>query len=93
MSNQLWFWVHRQLVQKSFHQMKFLFSQEFDLVDWEMIYLKLRGMPKLFQLWACKQVMGISGTMEWDKMVIWKCPSCLQERNTCAHIHFCCHEG
>jgi hypothetical protein len=33
MSNQLWFWVHWQLAQKSFHQMSILFAQEFDLVD------------------------------------------------------------
>jgi hypothetical protein len=78
---------------KDFHQMNVLFSQEFDLVDWEMIYLKLREVPKMFQLWACKQVMGIASTMEWDKTVVRKCRSCLQEHDTCAHILFCCHEG
>ena len=67
--------------------MKILFAQECDLVDWEMIYLKLEEVPKLFQLWAYKQVMGIAGTMmEWDKTVVRKCPSCLQEHNTCTHI-------
>ncbi len=50
-------------------------------------------MPKLFKLWACKQVMGIAGTMEWDKTVVRMCPSCLQECGTCAHVLFCCHEG
>jgi hypothetical protein len=48
--------------------MKILNNQEFDLVDLVMIYLKLREVPELFQLWACcKEVMGIAGTMEWDK--------------------------
>jgi hypothetical protein len=42
MSNQLRFCVHQQLAQKSFLQMNILFAQEFDLVDWEMIYLKLQ---------------------------------------------------
>jgi hypothetical protein len=45
------------------------------------------------QLWACKQVMGIAGTMEWDKMMVRKCPSCMQECNTCEHVLFCCHSG
>jgi hypothetical protein len=72
--------------------MNILFAQEFDLVDWE-IYLKLPEVFKLFQLWTRKQVMGISGTMEWDKMVVRKCPSCLQVHDTCTHVLFCFHEG
>jgi hypothetical protein len=43
--------------------------QKFELVDWEMVHLQLSCVPKLFQLWACKQVMGIAGTMEWDKTI------------------------
>jgi hypothetical protein len=39
-------------------------------MDWEMVYVKLREVPRLFQLWACKQVMGIAGTMDWDKTVV-----------------------
>jgi hypothetical protein len=37
--------------------------------------------------------MGIAGTMEWDKTVIQKCPSCMQERDTCTHVLHCCHAG
>jgi hypothetical protein len=47
----------------------------------------------MFQLWACIQVMGIAGTMEWGSTVIQKCPSCTQEGNTCTHILFCHHTG
>ncbi len=73
--------------------MDILYSQKFELVDWEMVYSQLNSVPKLFQLWACKQVMGIAGTMEWDKSVIRKCPSpsCMQEQDTCAHVLHCCH--
>jgi hypothetical protein len=49
--------------------------------------------PKTFQLWACKQVMGIAGTMEWDKTIVRKCPSCMQEHDTREHLLFCCHSG
>jgi hypothetical protein len=42
---------------------------------------------------ACKQVMGIAGTMERDKSVERKCPSCTVARDTCAHVLSCCYEG
>jgi hypothetical protein len=47
----------------------------------------------MFQLWACKQVMGIAGTMEWDKTIVRKCPSCMQEWDICEHVLFCCASG
>jgi hypothetical protein len=46
----------------------------------------LHEVPWLFQQWACKQVMGIAGTMEWDKSEVWKFPSCMRERDTCEHV-------
>ncbi len=92
MGNYVRFWTHRQLARNSFYHLEILYNQEFDYVDWEMVYKKLRKVPRLFQLWACKQVMGIAGTMEWDKTTIQKCPSCLSARNTCKHVLFCCHE-
>ncbi len=65
----------------------------FDLVDWEMVHKTLHNVPKLFQQWACKQVMGIVGTMEWNKTERKKCPSCMQALDTCAHVLFCDHAG
>ena len=62
-------------------------------MDWEMVYVKLREVPRLFQLWACKQVMGVAGMMEWDKTVVRNCPSCMVARDTCTHVLFCCHQG
>ena len=37
--------------------------------------------------------MGIAGTMEWDRTVVHKCPSCTVARDTCAHVLACNHEG
>jgi hypothetical protein len=93
MTDKLRIWAHWQLAHEQFHQMKILCFQEFDLVDWEMVYLKLQEVPKLFQLWTCKQVMGIASTIKWDKTVVRNCPSCMQAQDTCAHVLFCCHEG
>jgi hypothetical protein len=87
------YWVHRRLAKEDFYQMDIMYFQQFELVDWEMIYLQLNSVPKLFELWACKQGMGIAGTMEWDKTVIHKCPSCMQEWDTCAQVLHCCHAG
>ena len=58
------FWVHRHLARANFHSLGVLYHQEFDYVDWKMVYDTLREVPWLFQVWACKQVMGIAGTME-----------------------------
>ena len=57
----------RCLSKDRFQQLDILHSQEFDKVDWEMVYQMLHEVPRLFQQWACCQVMGIVGTMEWDK--------------------------
>ena len=64
------FWAHRQLAKVTFHSLGILFAQEFDYVDWEMVHDTLRKVPQLFQVWACKQVMGIAGTMEWDNSTV-----------------------
>jgi hypothetical protein len=93
MGDHVRYWAHRKLARERFHQLNILHTHEFDLVDWEMVYQKLWEVPKMFQLWACKQVMDITGTMEWDKTIVRKCPSCMQEHDTCKHVLFCCHSG
>jgi hypothetical protein len=86
-------WIHHQLAQERFQNLKILSNQEFDYVDWELVYEKLRDVPRLFQLWLCKQVMGVAGTMEWDKTAVRSCPSCMVARDTCIHVLFCSHKG
>jgi hypothetical protein len=87
------FWAHRHIAKAAFYSLGILMAQEFDYVDWEMVYDTLRTVPRLFQVWACKQVMGIAGTMEWDRSTVRYCPSCTEEQDTCAHVLSCCHEG
>ncbi len=45
-----------------YHSLGILDSNQFDLVDWEMVHDLLCRVPKLFQLWACKQVTNIAAT-------------------------------
>jgi hypothetical protein len=89
------FMAHCCLACNRLHQLDIQSPQNFDRVDWEMVYKMLHEVPRMFQQWACKQVMvmGIAGTMEWDKTVVRKCPSCMQVRDTCAHVLFCDHAG
>ncbi len=52
--------------------------------------------PRLFQLWACKQVHSIAGTnqclhKQGDSRDP-RCPSCLEEVETCAHVLMCNEE-
>jgi hypothetical protein len=56
--------AHRHLAKDSFYHLGILHLQEFKKVNWEMVYQTLHEVPRLFQQWACKQVMGIAGTME-----------------------------
>ncbi len=48
MGNYVRFWTQRQLVRNSFHHLNIFFAQEFDYVDWEMIYETLLGVPRFF---------------------------------------------
>lgn len=87
------YWTHRKLAREVFSQLDILYYTGFDKVDWEMVYQTLHEVPRLFQQWACKQVMGIAGTMEWDKSEVRMCPSCSQVQDTCAHVLYCDNAG
>jgi hypothetical protein len=45
MGNYVHFWTHRQSAQERFHNLKILSYQEFNYVDWEMVYEKLCNVP------------------------------------------------
>ena len=79
------FWVHRRLARESLctptkRAGSFLTTTQFDEVAWEFVAAALKEVPRMFQLWACKQVWDIAGTnllrSKWDKMVCPRCPSC-----------------
>jgi hypothetical protein len=83
--------AHWKLAKERFEVLHILHHNAFEMVEWEIVNGRLKKVPRLFQLWAHKQVMGIAGTMEWDKSVVWKCPSCTLARDTWVHVLFCCH--
>jgi hypothetical protein len=61
-NDHLRYWAHLKLARSTYHSLSILDSNRFDLVDWEMVHDLLCRVPKLFQLWACKQVTNIATT-------------------------------
>ncbi len=78
MGHEVWYLSHCPLAHKIFHQMDIFYAYVPDLVDWEMVYSTLHDVPKLFQQWAYKQVMGFAepwnGTKQYrgNVQVAWR---------------------
>jgi hypothetical protein len=62
MGDYLRFWSHLKMAWSTYHSLNILHSNQFDLVNWEMVHSLLHSVPKFFQLWACKQVTNIAAT-------------------------------
>lgn len=59
------FYAHKRLARTSLSDMKILDTWHFDEVDWTQVGAALDEVPRMFQLWACKQVLGIASTNGW----------------------------
>ncbi len=72
------FWVNRQIARKVVHKFDILYAHTFDKVDWEGVHSSLWRTPRMFQIWECKQVMGIApanANIPWDKTIDPLCPT------------------
>jgi hypothetical protein len=91
------FYVHKQLARTALSDMKVLSPQQFNEVAWYHVARALEEVPRMFQLWACKQVLDIAGTNgninKWDETKDPRCPSCWQCTETTAHILLCDEVG
>jgi len=93
------FAAHRTLAKKHFHSAGILFANQFEEVAWPHVHRTLHEeVPKLFQLWACKHVMGIVATNHYvsttrDKSQCPKCPCCTVADETQDHILQCEEQG
>ena len=68
--DKLMFWVHKQLAQRRFHKAKAIFTNQFDWIDWEIVHMALCQVPRMFQIWGCKQAMDIApanGNRPWER--------------------------
>ena len=68
-------------------------AADFNEVTWQHVYDTLHNVPRLFQLWACKQVMEVTDTN--INQLMYKenhdphCPSCDVALETCQHVLHC----
>ena len=91
------FWAHKQWAEEVFRNQKILLPNQFKEVDRDMVHPALHELPRMFQIWACKQVIRVAGTNLYqskyrpnhDPM----CPSCTRSVESCAHVLECPEEG
>ena len=89
------YWCNKALARRTLSdpKVKWIDAEQFDEVYWPACYSALTEVKRMFQIFACKQTMGIAGCNEnqafytpgHDK----KCPSCGVEIETCAHVLSC----
>ncbi len=63
MGEPIHFGAHRQLAKAFYNNHKILSHVQFESVDWISVHRTLYDLPRLFQVWAAKHVLGIAGMM------------------------------
>ena len=62
-----------------------------------MVNLALYELPRMFQMWVCKQVMGVAGTNLYQYKYQPNhnpiCPSCTWSVESCSHVLYFPEEG
>jgi hypothetical protein len=93
------FWCNRILARRALSdpKVKWINEEQFDEVYWPACYRALSDTPRMFQLFASKQTLGIAGcnvnqafyTPGHNKM----CPSCGVVQERCSHVLMCEEAG
>ncbi len=83
MGHHIWYHAHRHLAWEEFATAVVPSNTQSNLVNWQMVHNTLCMVPRMFQVWACKQVWSIG------------CPDQLQalamDTETCDHVLHCNH--
>jgi hypothetical protein len=90
------FWAHYQLAREFYRDQKILSHHQFNKVDCPSIHRTLHNLPRLFQVWAAKHVLGIAGTIKFlahqdDRSPM--CPSCNNCVESCSDVGRCQEVG
>jgi hypothetical protein len=91
--------THRQEAKATLVSMKVLSPDQFEEIDWESVHTALHKAPKMFQLFAGKQVCNVSAVLgniskhREHSHLGNKCPNCETEKETCEHLLYCNEEG
>ena len=57
------FWAHKQRAVEVFWNQKIILPNQFKEVDWEMVHPELHELPRMFQIWACREALQIAGDL------------------------------
>ena len=92
------FHVHRHIAKEMYAKHRILDKSKFEEVEWRLVWSALKEAPRMFQVWASKQVMNIAGVnrnlAKYKKRhSTKKCPSCNRAVETCDHVLICPKEG
>ena len=78
-------------------KVKVIDQEQFDEVEWRGVHQALHAVPRIFQVWASKQVLGIAGTnvmqARYSPNHHKQCPSCGIYKETCDHVLTCGEAG
>ena len=89
--------AHYVLARETFHDLSVMFRPAFDQIAWKSVYTALHDVPRMFQVWAAKQVLDIAGTNEMQSRYKADhspmCPSCEERVETCEHVLHCDEAG
>ncbi len=94
--NQIQFWARHQLAREFYRNQNILSHVQFNAIDLTSINRTLHNLPRLFQVWAAKHVLGIAGTMKFLAHQDGRspmCPSCNCCMESCSHVTRCPKEG
>jgi hypothetical protein len=91
--------AHQQEALHLFLQLGILTEYQISEIAWRQVYDNLHSLPKMFQMFAAKQVFNVSavlGNLSKQKDYAHlgdTCPSCTISRETSEHILYCKEEG
>ena len=61
MAGELRFWVQKQIAETVFDELRLMSPEQFHEVAWRHVHDAVLETPRMFQIWACKQVTNIAG--------------------------------
>ncbi len=83
------FHAHKNLARDEFDAAEILSPQQFSRVNWEVVHSVFTTVPRMFQVWVCKQVWGIAGTnreqARWSNVS----PLCYSRSRHCDTLWYC----
>jgi len=98
-SNLICYTAHKQEAKEVFDNLKVLLYDQFEGVDWPWVHHAFHQCPKMFQLFASKQVFNVAAVLgnlanQWEYVHLGQeCPSYTLVKVTLGHLLTCTEVG